>query len=117
MAKNEFAPVTPGEMLRLNTNVLPVPRGAQERLGVIGGDLAGFPNGRRPGDDVVDIELRVAMGVLLSLDVAPSKDLPFTDGERKPLFSYSRIFGENFKFVRSGLFIDLISLQFFQQFG
>ena len=41
---------------------------AQNRLGVLGGDNAGFPNGRRPGDDVVDIELRVAMGVLCTLE-------------------------------------------------
>jgi hypothetical protein len=33
---------------------------------VLGGDTSGFPNGRRPIDDVVDITLRVAMGVLLS---------------------------------------------------
>ena len=46
----------------------PAARGAQNRLGVLGGDNAGFPNGRRPGDDVVDIELRVAMGVLCTLE-------------------------------------------------
>jgi len=38
----------------------------QKDLGVLAGDTSGFPNGRRPIDDVVDIELRVAMGVLLS---------------------------------------------------
>ena len=43
--------------------------GAQNRLGVIGGDNAGFPNGRRPGDDVVDIALRVAMGMLCTLNL------------------------------------------------
>ena len=39
-----------------------------------GGDFAGFPNGRRPGDDVVDIELRVAMGALchLMLPIGPN---------------------------------------------
>jgi hypothetical protein len=47
---------------------------------VIGGDVAGFPNGRRPGDDVVDIALRVMMGALLPTTVAPSGQLPFTDG-------------------------------------
>jgi hypothetical protein len=87
------------EMLRLNTNVLPVAKGAQSRLGVIGGDLAGFPNGRRPGDDVVDIELRVAMGVLLTLDVAPSKDLPFTDGA----FLDDSFFDEAFPYLRTPL--------------
>ena len=53
-----------GEILRLNTSTAPVPRGQQNRMGVIGGDLAGYPNGRRPGDDVVDISLRVLMGNL-----------------------------------------------------
>jgi hypothetical protein len=53
---------------------------------VIGGDNAGFPNGRRPGDDVVDIELRVAMGRLCTLNLgckpadAPSGAVDFTDG-------------------------------------
>ena len=51
-------------MLRLNTSIAPVAPADQKRLGALGGDNAGFPNGRRPGDDVVDIELRVAMGVL-----------------------------------------------------
>ncbi|TAJ19243.1 MAG: DUF4331 domain-containing protein [Planctomycetota bacterium] len=68
------------EMLRLNTDIAPAARGAQNNLGVIGGDLAGFPNGRRPGDDVVDIELRVAMGVLLPIGDAPSGQLAYTDG-------------------------------------
>jgi hypothetical protein len=69
-----------GEMLRLNTSIPAKPAEAQNNLGVIGGDLAGFPNGRRPGDDVVDVALRVLMGKLLSADVAPSGQLPFTDG-------------------------------------
>jgi hypothetical protein len=68
------------EYLRLNTETAPVAAGAQNRLGVIGGDLAGFPNGRRPGDDVVDIALRVVMGVLLPIEDAPSGQLPYTDG-------------------------------------
>lgn len=68
------------EMLRLNTTTPPVAPAAQNNLGVIGGDVAGFPNGRRPGDDVVDIALRVVMGKLLSANDAPSGQLPFTDG-------------------------------------
>ena len=55
-------------MLRLNTAIAPTTKDKQSRLGVIGGDTAGFPNGRRPGDDVVDIELRVAMGLLCTID-------------------------------------------------
>ncbi|WP_309750942.1 DUF4331 domain-containing protein [Novosphingobium sp.] len=61
---NQLKTVTASEMLRLNTGVTPTPRGSQHPLGVVGNDLAGFPNGRRPGDDTVDIVLRVAMGRL-----------------------------------------------------
>ena len=68
------------EMLRLNTATPAVPAAQQNNLGVIAGDAAGYPNGRRPGDDVVDITLRVAMGVLLSTNDAPSGKLPYTDG-------------------------------------
>ena len=50
----------PSEMLRLNTGVPPTPR--PHRLGVLAGDLAGFPNGRRVGDDVVDIALQAMAG-------------------------------------------------------
>jgi len=55
----------PGDELRLNMAVPPKAFNKENRLGVIGGDLAGFPNGRRLSDDIVDIELRVAEGVLL----------------------------------------------------
>src|SRR6202044_3077094 len=54
--------LTPAEELRLNTSSAVTPYASQNDLGVIGGDAAGFPNGRRPIDDVVDITLRVAMG-------------------------------------------------------
>ncbi|HEV7672363.1 MAG TPA: DUF4331 domain-containing protein [Thermoanaerobaculia bacterium] len=78
----------PAEMQRLNTAIAATPKEGQNNLGVLGGDNAGFPNGRRPGDDVVDAELRVAMGVLChafpgvfcSPADAPSGTLPFTDG-------------------------------------
>jgi hypothetical protein len=52
------------EMMRLNTAVPATPRNQQHTFGVVAEDLAGFPNGRRPGDDVVDIALRVVMGAL-----------------------------------------------------
>jgi hypothetical protein len=61
---NKPAGVRPSEMLRLNMNIAPC-TSACSTLGVIDGDLAGFPNGRRLTDDVVDIALRVVMGVLL----------------------------------------------------
>jgi hypothetical protein len=50
----------PSEMLRLNTGIAPTPR--PNRLGVLAGDMAGFPNGRRVGDDVVDIALQAMAG-------------------------------------------------------
>ncbi|MDX1391706.1 MAG: DUF4331 domain-containing protein, partial [Rheinheimera sp.] len=61
---NQLAAVTPSEMLRLNTAIAAKPAAMQSAFGVAGNDLAGFPNGRRPGDDVVDIALRVMMGAL-----------------------------------------------------
>jgi hypothetical protein len=43
----------------------------RSRLGVLGGDLAGWPNGRRVSDDVVDIALRAVAGVLAGFNTAP----------------------------------------------
>ena len=105
---NQPEGVTPSEMMRLNTAIPPTARENQSNFGVVGEDLAGFPNGRRPGDDVVDIALRVVDGVLCypvplgaELGVegaeedtdsdlvplglcnpadAPSGNLPYTDG-------------------------------------
>lgn len=75
-----------GEVLRLNTAVAPTPAAAQSNLGVLGGDQAGWPNGRRPGDDVVDLTMRFlegalcyqAFGLCTPAD-APFGAAPFTD--------------------------------------
>ncbi|MBL3558467.1 MULTISPECIES: DUF4331 domain-containing protein [Marinobacter] len=72
--------VAVSEMLRLNPAVAATAAASQNDLGVLGGDNAGFPNGRRPVDDTVDIALRVAMGVLADPADAPSGDLEYTDG-------------------------------------
>jgi Domain of unknown function (DUF4331) len=56
------------EMLRLNTNTAPTAEASQNRLGLAGGDAAGFPNGRRPKDDVVDISLVAVAGGLCVLN-------------------------------------------------
>lgn len=81
---NQPAKVTAAEELRLNTSTAVTPLASQSDLGVLGGDLSGFPNGRRPIDDVVDIELRVAMGVLLSPFDGSSKDPdPASDASRQ----------------------------------
>jgi hypothetical protein len=54
-----FTGARQADLLRLNTSIAPTaPAGRGDRLGVLNGDLAGFPNGRRLEDDVVDIELR-----------------------------------------------------------
>jgi hypothetical protein len=92
---NQLKKVTASEMLRLNTAIPARPVAQQSTFGVAGNDLAGFPNGRRPGDDVVDIALRVVMGRLCHpipvngtpTDLglckpgdAPGGTAPFTDG-------------------------------------
>ena len=65
---------TPSEVLRLNLKI--EPSSNPSRLGVLGGDLAGFPNGRRLADDVTDIELRALAGVLVpGFNVAPNNRL------------------------------------------
>lgn len=92
---NQLQTVTPSEMLRLNTGIDATAAAEQSSFGVAGNDLAGFPNGRRPGDDVVDIALRVVMGALCheipvageptNLGFCAPEDasvgnVPFTDG-------------------------------------
>ena len=63
------APGTPAgpvaDLLRLNTGVAPTAPAAASRLGLLGGDGAGFPNGRRVYDDVTDIALRLVVGGVL----------------------------------------------------
>ncbi len=79
-ALNQPPGVVPSEMLRLNTSIAPRPASTQDSLGVLAADTSGYPNGRRPGDDVIDITLRVAMGALLPPAVAPNGQEPYTDG-------------------------------------
>jgi hypothetical protein len=86
---NQPLHVAPSEMLRLNTSIAPTIPAKQNDLGVLGGDLAGFPNGRRPYDDVIDITLRVAEGALCgaigtcgSETKDPNGGKGYTDGVR-----------------------------------
>lgn len=65
------------ELLRLNLAVSPTPPAQQKRLTVLAGDNAGWPNGRRPNDDVTDIALRVVAGKLLGV---PTGNLLLGDG-------------------------------------
>jgi hypothetical protein len=106
---NQQKTVTPSEMLRLNTSIAPTPMASQNNLGVLGGDNAGFPNGRRPGDDVVTASLRVAMGVLCTLNNkavfgcvpsdAPAGAAPLTDGA----YIDSTFFDGTFPYLKSPL--------------
>jgi hypothetical protein len=52
------------DLLRINTGIPPTPVNLQKRLGVLAGDFGGYPDGRRPIDDVVDIAARVVSGYL-----------------------------------------------------
>ena len=88
---NQIAGSTPCEMLRLNMTIPPAEH--PKRLAVLKGDIAGFPNGRRLGDDVVDITLRVAAGVLVpGFDVKPNRklsdEIDFNDVPFLPRFPY-----------------------------
>ena len=102
---NQPNSVVASEMLRLNTTIAPTSQAAQNPLGVAAGDNAGFPNGRRPGDDVVDVSLRVAMGALCALTGAgdtlkvgckptdaPAGGLALTDGVRKTAADFKPAF-------------------------
>jgi hypothetical protein len=95
---NQPPHVTPAEELRLNTSIKPT--ASPKRLGVLDGDNAGFPNGRRLTDDVIDASLQVVEGELLGAkndlgDAVDKNDKHFekafpyvalpTEGSRGPL--------------------------------
>ena len=67
----------PADTLKINLGVPPADQ--ENRVGVIGGDNAGFPNGRRLADDIVDITLRVVGGYLVPENQG-GKKLPLGDG-------------------------------------
>ncbi len=86
---NQPVNVVPSEMLRLNTSTPVTVPASQNDLGVLGGDLAGFPNGRRPYDDVATITTRVAEGALCGVigtcgteKTDPNNGAPYTDMAR-----------------------------------
>jgi hypothetical protein len=72
--KLNYTGATLADELRLNLSIPPTPAAKVNRLGVIGGDLAGYPNGRRLVDDVIDIDERVVAGELIG------HKLPLGDG-------------------------------------
>jgi hypothetical protein len=82
----------PADTLKLNLGVPPAM--TENRFGVLGNDLAGFPNGRRLADDVTDIELRVIAGALLT-DEQGGKQIPLGDG----VDQNDKPFGTSFPYV------------------
>ncbi len=72
--KVTFTGNTFADELRVNLAVPVTPAGKASRMGVLGGDNAGFPNGRRLGDDIVDIEEQAVAGFL------KGKKVPLGDG-------------------------------------
>ena len=102
--------MTSAEAIEANTSTAPTPAGSQSNLGLLAnpeegfpnGDPAGFPNGRRPFDDVTDVSLRAVMGALLTpmdgsaADPDPSSDasrgLHYTDGAEPQAANYLTAF-------------------------
>jgi hypothetical protein len=82
--------IQPSEMLRLNTSIKPTAE--PNRLGVLGGDLQGFPNGRRLGDDVIDISIQAVEGAAqtgtLVEALAAGDKVDANDVEFLPQFPY-----------------------------
>ncbi|WP_330174634.1 DUF4331 domain-containing protein [Streptomyces sp. NBC_01498] len=82
-ADADKAAIVPAEELRLNMSVPPAAK--PNRLGVLGQDLAGFPNGRRLNDDVVDIELQALEGaaqtgkIVTALAAGDKVDTPYRE--------------------------------------
>ena len=83
---NQPANVVPSEQLRLNMSI--APSSAPNRLGVLGGDNAGFPNGRRLQDDVVDIALRAMAGAVLGVKTELGDGVDANDVAFESAFPY-----------------------------
>ena len=79
---------TLADELRLNLSIPPTAPGKVSRLGVIGGDLAGYPNGRRLADDVVDIDERVVGGVLIGHSLPLGDGVDANDVPNQTVFPY-----------------------------
>jgi hypothetical protein len=83
---NQPPNVRPAEELRLNTSIKPSMH--PKRLGVLDGDNAGFPNGRRLADDVIDASLRVVEGELLGQKTGLSDSVDKNDKNFEKSFPY-----------------------------
>ena len=87
---NQPENVQPSEMLRLNMKTAPCEADckAHSSLGVIGGDTAGFPNGRRLADDIIDGALQVVEGELLGMPNDLSDGVDKDDADLRSTFPY-----------------------------
>lgn len=94
-----------GEMLRINTDIAPTPDPELGNLGVLACDLAGFPNGRRPADDVVDFTLTVAEGALLDGGGPLALQFCDTSGETLAVVNEDRVITDG-TIGNENLFID-----------
>jgi hypothetical protein len=83
---NQPSGVKASEMLRLNTDILPTASPA--RLGVLAADIQGFPNGRRLTDDVIDITLQAAAGVLGGVKTSLGDGVDRNDAAFRTTFPY-----------------------------
>lgn len=88
LTKPNVSGAKPYEALRLNVAVMPTHE--PNRMGVLAGDTAGYPNGRRLADEVTDISLQAVGGVLLKVPGAEtlSQNVPFNDVPFRGAFPY-----------------------------
>jgi hypothetical protein len=86
--KLNYTGPTLADMLRLNLSIPVTPPNDFSRLGVLGGDLQGWPNGRRLGDDVVDIAEQAVAGFLVGKKVPLGDGVDGPDRQRLQVFPY-----------------------------
>ena len=86
--KLNYTGPTFADELRLNLSIPPTPFDKLNRLGVLGSDLAGYPNGRRLEDDVVDISERAVGGVLIGHSLPLGDGVDSNDVPNQHVFPY-----------------------------
>jgi hypothetical protein len=84
-----FTGKTPADELRINLSVPVTPTDKFSRLGVLGGDNQGWPNGRRLGDDVIDIAEQAVGGFLKGTKLPLGDGVDFPDTQRLTAFPYA----------------------------
>jgi hypothetical protein len=94
--KLNYTGPTLADMLRINLSIPVTPSSDFKRLGVLAGDLQGWPNGRRLGDDVVDIAERAVAGALVGKNVPLGDGVDGPDRQRLPVFPYEADPGSGF---------------------